>query len=91
MSADNILLIYKEGDKIKVADVNFSDMSSHPGWFPETAEQRQSIIDSINKSYKGWIVWKGKSVAKAINFCRKYARDNVVEYGHTNIVGEGDQ
>lgn len=83
MSADNILLILKDGDKISVYDVNFSDVSSRDDWQGSmTAENAASLLAYCKSGRGPFHVWTGKSIKAAENECRRIARQEVVEYGH---------
>lgn len=89
MSADNILVIFQHRGKIRVHDVNFSDISSHADWnFPMTLEKSKRLTDYILNSKYYFEVHKCNTVDQAIGFCKRYAREQIVEYGHTSIIAE---
>ncbi len=89
MSADNILIILQHKGKVRVHDVNFSDISSHEDWnFPVTLEKSKRLTDYILNSKYYFEVHKCNTVDQAIGFCKRYARGHIVEYGHTSIIAE---
>ena len=97
MSADNILTVIEHGNKIRVFDINFSDISSHDDWCIGTPEAKASIADYITKHYAPYQVWesdilpaegtKGRkkwltqAMQRAEGFCNRYCNTNTVEYG----------
>lgn len=96
MSADNILTIIEHDGKIRVFDINFSDISSHDDWCIGTDEAKASISSYIVKNYSKYQVWesdtlpaegtKGRkkwatqAMQRAEGFCKTYCRNNIVEY-----------
>ncbi len=90
MSADNILVILHNKNKIRVYDVNFSDISSHDDWnFPMTPEKSKRLTDYIVSKPYYYEVHKCNTVLQAKGFCNRYARQHLVEYDSTSIVVEG--
>jgi hypothetical protein len=88
MSADNILIITQHQGKVRVYDVNFSDISSHSAWgFPVTSEKSEELTKYIVASDYDEI-HKCDTVSQAEGFCTRYQRTNVVEYDHSSIVPE---
>lgn len=91
MSADNILIIAEVNDKIRVYDVNFSDISSQDAWVygNMTPADTDALVKFIldNPYYKREL-HKCNTVSQAEGFCNRYQRENIVEYGYTSIVRE---
>ena len=89
MSADNILLVLQDGEKVVVYDVNFSDVSSREDWvFPVTPATAEALLTYCKTSSGCFKEWEGRSVKGAENFCLRHARQRVVEYGHTLCIPE---
>lgn len=97
MSADNILIILQHDDKIRVYDVNFSDISSHQSktdpdttsWdFPMTAENSEDLTNYIVNESHYREIHKCNTVGEAEGFCKRYERSNLVEYGYGSIIPE---
>jgi hypothetical protein len=91
MSADNILLIVEHMGKVRVFDVNFSDISSHDAWeYPLTIARYEALRDYIVANQHNWEVWSGKAAEAAENACRRHMRSSIVEYGFTNLITRFD-
>ena len=86
MSADNILIILEHEGKVRVHDVNFSDISSHDLWYsPLTPEQTAGLTKYVlDSQYHD--VHQCDTVDQAIGFCNRYMRSNVVEYDYTCLI-----
>ena len=91
MSADNILLIVEHKGKVRVYDVNFSDISSHEAWeFPLNVARYEALRDYIVGKDYNWEVWSGNSEKAAENACRAQMRSRIVEYDFTNLITRFD-
>lgn len=89
MSADNILIILHHRGKVRVHDVNFSDISSHEDWgFPVTPEKSHRLASYILGVPHYVELHKCDTVAQAEGFCRRYMRtpNVIVEYDFGSIV-----
>lgn len=89
MSADNVLIILQHEEKVRVYDVNFSWISGFEEWsFPMDQEKSQFFTNLIVKSPHEYEVHKCETENQAIGFCKRYIRENLVEYDYCSIIPE---
>jgi hypothetical protein len=87
MSADNILVILRNKDKISVYDTAFSFIGSLEAWdFPLTAENSKTLTDRLIGERYSRPTHTCDTIEQAEEFCQQYVKDNLVEYGHTSII-----
>lgn len=89
MSSDNILIILHNRGKVRVYDVNFSQISSFPEWdFPMTRENSEVIKNHIVNSKYELEIHKCETESQAEGFCARYEREQIVEYGFSSIIAK---
>lgn len=97
MSADNILVVIQHDARIRIFDINFSDISSHSQWCESTPEAVAEITAYVAKHYSRSEIWKSEPMPstevkghqrwlrvmmqKAESKCQSYCRNCTVEYG----------